>query len=268
MKPFYEQKHGAVQAFEAGNLEFPEHLHEHVEILFVLEGRVGVKIMEKGRELEAGDCAVIFPQQIHSYCTSAENRIRLYIFDASLTGMYLQSVRKGSPSCPFLAASELPEDAVMALDRIYSLSCGENGEREKALCAAWLQLLFALVWNRLAPVKREKSGNMELTCQLIQYVMQHFQEPLTLETLARALHVNKYYISNLFSSRLQMNFRQYLNRIRLDYACQLIRDSKAPLTDIWAEAGFNSQRSFNRTFSEITGMTPRQYRKSVSGEEG
>ena len=76
MKPFYEDKHCAVQSFEAGNMDFPEHLHDHVEVLLVLEGRIGVRIMEQSRELGAGDCAVIFPQQIHSYRTPRESRVR------------------------------------------------------------------------------------------------------------------------------------------------------------------------------------------------
>ncbi len=59
-----------------------------------------------------------------------------------------------------------------------------------------------------------------------------------------------------------MNFRRYLNHIRLEYAIQLIKTSNAPLTDVWAESGFNSQRSFNRAFMEIMGTTPREYRKA------
>ena len=60
-----------------------------------------------------------------------------------------------------------------------------------------------------------------------------------------------------------MNFRGYLNRIRLEYALQLIRSTRQPLTDVWEDAGFNSQRSFNRVFQETMGMTPLEYRKSI-----
>lgn len=76
--------------------------------------------------------------------------------------------------------------------------------------------------------------------------------------------MNKYYISDIFSGQLQTNFRRYLNHIRLEHAMQLIKITNAPLTDIWAEAGFNSQRSFNRAFMEIMGMTPMEYRKKIS----
>ena len=63
-----------------------------------------------------------------------------------------------------------------------------------------------------------------------------------------------------------MNFREYLNHIRLDYARRLIRGTDRPLTEIWAEAGFESQRSFSRVFREIEGMTPLGYRKMAQKE--
>lgn len=266
MKPFYENKDCMVQAFESVNLEFPEHLHDHVEILYVMEGSIAVQIMEKRQELQKGDCAVIFPQQIHSYQASGGNRARLYIFKDSLVGMYLHSFRKCVPSCPFLSAEELAGDGALALDRLYELlhADGEQqGMKDGAdkLCSAWIQVLLAWTWPCLAPVRQEQSESTELTCLLVQYITEHFQEPLTLELLARELHVNKYYISNIFSGRLGTNFRRYLNHVRLEYAMQLMKASDAPLIDVWAEAGFNSQRSFNRAFMEIMGMTPVQYRK-------
>lgn len=316
MKPFYESKDCLIQAYESVHLEFPEHLHDHIEILLVDEGSIVVRVMDKSRLLGKGDCAVIFPQQIHSYHTPAESRTRLYIFDDSLTGRYLHAIRKCSPVQPFLSAEELSEDGVLALDRLYGLSCdkretqtdgavgtvdsavdektaiaenagsepkftaytGASAEKyasaQKApapnaeeLCAAWIQVLFALIWHRLSPEKRSKSEGMELTCQVVQYVMEHFQEPLTLEILAQELHVNKYYISHIFSDRLQIHFRRYLNHIRLEYAAELMKEGSDSLIDICMEAGFNSQRSFNRVFVEITGMTPMEYRKSVIGKK-
>lgn len=219
MKPFYESKDCAAQSFEALDLEFPEHLHDHVEILLVLEGRVEVTIMERSRELKPGDCAVIFPQQIHSYHKLAESRTRLFIFDGSLTGMYLHPLRKYVPAHPFLSAQELPEDGRLALDRIYCLSCagqeaagspaGEEDSPVQDLCSAWIQVLFAVIWGRLMPGRRDKSEGMELTCQVVQYVMEHFQEPLNLEWIAKELHINKNYISRIFSGQLRLSFRQY-----------------------------------------------------------
>ena len=51
MKLFYESKDYSVQSFEAVHMGFPEHLHDHVEILLVMEGSIVVRIMDKSREL-------------------------------------------------------------------------------------------------------------------------------------------------------------------------------------------------------------------------
>lgn len=267
MNPFFENRenaHPLLESFESENMEFPEHLHNHVEILTVLSGQIGVRVMEKTGTLKKGDCAFIFPHQIHSYQRLAESRIRLYIFDSSLAGAYLYSLRKYVPSRPFVPGGELPADASLALERLYALSHEGFSPADSPLCCAWLQVLFALIWPLLALSERRLSEGMELTCRLVRYIMENFQEQLTLETLAHELHVNKCYLSSVFSNRLHLSFRQYLNRFRVEYAAQLMKETHSPLTEIWAEAGFNSQRSFNRAFSEIMGMTPREYRDSVS----
>lgn len=101
--------------------------------------------------------------------------------------------------------------------------------------------------------------------QAVRYLTTHFHEPVTLDTLADALHVNKYYLSHTFSSKLQMSFPKYVNCLRLEEAVTLMRLSDKPLELIWEEAGFTSQRSFNRIFLEWYGMSPSKYRKEILG---
>lgn len=271
MNPFYENKERAIQISEVANLEFPEHLHSHVEILFVREGCIDVQVMHQQERLSCGDCAVIFPQQIHSYRSPVCNRSRLLIFHGSLAGSHLQTIQKYSPSVSFLPRHAIPPDAVLAMERLYAILCPADApnlpppfaDTDLSLCAAWVQLLLVLLLPHLALERNNRqTQGTDLTMRLVRYIMEHFQEPLTLDLLARELHVNKYYLSHTFSSRLQMPFRQYINRIRLEHALQLIRETDMPLTAIWAAAGFNSQRSFNRSFLDIMGMTPVTYRKA------
>ena len=257
MNPFYENKETPLQISPSLNLEFPEHLHGHTEILFVREGRILVNIMGKTKELKKGDCAVVFPQKIHSYHSLGDSSSWLLIFGNTLAGSYLHSLQEYSPSTPFLPAGSLHRDVALSFERLYDSS------GDISLCSAWIQVLLANIMPLLSLRKENQPESMELTHRLVHYVMEHFQEPLTLEILAKELHINKYYLSHIFSGRLHINFRGYLNRIRLEYALQLIRSTRQPLTSVWEEAGFNSQRSFNRIFQETMGMTPLEYRKSI-----
>ena len=101
--------------------------------------------------------------------------------------------------------------------------------------SAWIQVLLSLLTPSLHLQERDLSSDTGITYQLIHYISEHFQEPLSLDWLARELHISKYYLSHIFSDRLQMNFRQYLNHIRLDYALQLLRTTNYSVTRVWEE---------------------------------
>lgn len=267
MKPFYEKSELKLNVIDSGNLRFPEHLHEAVEILLVRDGSIEVNVMGKKGALTAGDCAVIFPGLIHSYRRCSENKILLLIFTLSMTGFHARTIRKQMPSTPFLFAPEVPADVWLSADRLKGLFSEEQSEALSdtdfsMMESAWIQVLLTLLMPSLCLRERDLSSDTGITYQLIHYISEHFQEPLTLELLARELHISKYYLSHIFSERLQMNFRQYLNHIRLDYALQLLRTTDHSITRIWEEAGFNSQRSFNRFFQETLGKTPLSYRKA------
>ena len=61
-----------------------------------------------------------------------------------------------------------------------------------------------------------------------------------------------------------MNFRSYLGLTRAEYASKLIRMTNDSLTDISSNSGFESYRTFNRTFNSIYGCSPRDYKYTIS----
>ena len=79
--------------------------------------------------------------------------------------------------------------------------------------------------------------------------------------MARDLGFSPYALSRVFSGTFHKNFNTYLNETRLDYACSLLQYSGLSITEIWVNAGFDSQRTFNRVFQTRLHMTPREYRK-------
>ncbi|WP_339301819.1 helix-turn-helix transcriptional regulator [Paenibacillus sp. FSL R5-0623] len=97
----------------------------------------------------------------------------------------------------------------------------------------------------------------------MEYLSNHFTESITLDSLAAEFNVSKYYISRIFSNKIKINLRNYLSMLRVEYASMLIRTTDASLTTIGVNAGFDSQRTFNRVFRAIYGMTPRDFKNNV-----
>jgi AraC-like DNA-binding protein len=79
--------------------------------------------------------------------------------------------------------------------------------------------------------------------------------------LARELEIPETRLSRLINAHYKKNFPLLLNEYRVEEACQLLRETDAPVNVISMEVGFNSLASFNRVFKDIAGQTASSYRK-------
>ena len=88
----------------------------------------------------------------------------------------------------------------------------------------------------------------------------NFQEPFTMDDMARSLGVSKEHLSRMFSKKLGVAFHRYINSMRMEHAKKLLLTTGKPITEIAYECGFDCQRSFNRIFRDTFHLTPREYR--------
>jgi len=96
--------------------------------------------------------------------------------------------------------------------------------------------------------------------QAIAYVSSHFQDDASLQDMAQTFGYEYHYVSRQFHRQFNMNFRQFLNIFRTEFAQEQLLHTDLPITQIAMAAGFQNSRSFNRVFLEQLGMTPTQFR--------
>lgn len=261
MIPFYENQGYGMRAFFARNLSFPLHLHAQLELLYVVEGSIEITVGMNSSVLEKGSCAIVFPNQIHSYGSKAkENSIITMICDLELCGSFMNKLVKYYPTDPFLSAAMLHENVHYSLEQLVKEIQGD-GSRE--VFNAFVQVILARVFPMLSLIKNNFSEAYTLTYEIAQYIALNFTEPLTLEQLASKLCVSKYYLSRVFSNKMGTNFNEYLNSFRLDQAVALLQTTPKTISEICMEAGFESQRTFNRAFKAAYGTTPLRYRAGL-----
>lgn len=260
MLPFYEKVSENIRAYYASNLQFPLHLHSALELIYVESGSLSMTIDGKNYPLGAGDFALVFPNLTHSYqvLPDTENLSLLGICDPGLLPDFSQIFSRLIPECPILTAKQLHPDVLYALR---ALALEYRSAQDPIVSKACFQLLL----GRILPLLTLKSINPEarpdLTYRLVQYISEHFKEPLSLSLVAEQLSVSKYHLSRIFSQKLHMSFNEYLNQLRADHAVTLIRTTDHTFTYISLEAGFENQRTFNRVFRQIYGKTPSDFRR-------
>ena len=94
-----------------------------------------------------------------------------------------------------------------------------------------------------------------------QYVMQHFQEPITLEAVCEAAGFSASYFSSLFKKETGEGFAKYLTRVRMEEAKTLLRETNLPVAEICERVGYSDRKHFTHTFHRATGLNPAEYRK-------
>ena len=94
-----------------------------------------------------------------------------------------------------------------------------------------------------------------------QDVMQHFQDPITLEEVCEAAGFSASYFSSLFKKETGEGFAKYLTRVRMEEAKTLLRETNLPVSEICERVGYSDRKHFTHTFHRATGLNPAEYRK-------
>jgi two-component system response regulator YesN len=94
-----------------------------------------------------------------------------------------------------------------------------------------------------------------------EYIEKHYKEDLTLEILAKQVHMNPYYFSSFFKKHSGENFKDYLNKIRLEHALFELVSTDKKIYEISYGVGFRDSRSFTKLFQKTYGESPVEYRK-------
>lgn len=116
------------------------------------------------------------------------------------------------------------------------------------------------LWSRLG--QRRRSQGDATIAKAIAYIEGNYGSDLQLQDVADHVHLNPNYLSTLFKQKTGVTFREYLRKVRIDSAKEQIRDGGAA-GEIAELVGYGDTAHFFRAFKNVTGMTPKTYRKFI-----
>lgn len=110
----------------------------------------------------------------------------------------------------------------------------------------------------LPALDRSDQDRMQRVCN---YINAHLTGGIDRARVAREAHLSEGAFSRFFKLRTGKTLPQFVNELRIGRACRLLVDEEAKITDVAMECGFSNLANFNRRFLEITGFSPRSYRR-------
>lgn len=98
---------------------------------------------------------------------------------------------------------------------------------------------------------------------IYDFIKRNHKETITLEKIAEIAHMSPTGFCRFFKTMTQKTFSQYLTEVRIENACELLRNSDYTIADCCYSSGYNNLSNFHRHFKKNTGMSPSQYRTNI-----
>ena len=151
------------------------------------------------------------------------------------------------------------------------VKAGRGLRRFSAFCDFLCDLSASTDYRLLSNVQLQSDDDDRSLDQIDAVVMRltdHLDQPISAADMATELGMSESRFSRFFRRATGNTFTDFVNRVRINRACQLLMETERRITDICYEVGFNNVANFNRRFLEIKGLTPSEFRKQADKRFG
>jgi len=239
--------------------------HKNFEMIIVTEGYCDCEIGGQKYRAAKGEAVFICPLQLHSFTVGEGSTVRRITFHHHLILTISQAIEGKIPRNPIFRPSDRIRE--LALEFIDSAFGDDSGHitriqpfEKRIQTKGILYMLGGEFLSSAELIPTPKTDT--LTMDIAQYISENFRKDISLKDIAKEKGYNYQYISRVFNTGMDINFKKIVNQFRLEYAFALLQDTEMSISQICFESGFGSVRSFNQMCKDTFGKTPKELRKS------
>ena len=244
------------------------HIHPaHYQMTIPIRGHCHFTHKSKEKKLVAGEGLLLPPYSEHNFYQGPEDGIIIFqINDNSLYPTDASSFPEPKNKYVFDPAS------ISAFLHQWSSSFFLSGEseclalEEKELQA--LHYVHGLIWglesSYYKQLRTQQHQDNHYISRVLEYIHAHYSEPIRIEQLSAIALQSRYHFIRCFKTETGFTPYQYVLRIRIEKAQQLLRQTQKSVMTISLDLGFSSPSQFYRSFIKNVGITPEQYRLSTT----
>lgn len=251
-----------------GYLAGPKRI-ECYSLHFVREGRVQLEFNGEMQLLEAGDLFCLFPWEAYVYRRVDSDRaleLSWLAIDGPGAGEAMASIDISRMS-PFIRKRG-GQAVYQFVSRLLSLmGKGEEGGATTQKTAWQLQGGLYELFSMLMDSPAEQGGQGQWLQQSLDYIELHACEGIMVHQVANEVGINRTYFTAEFTKLCGCSPGEYINKLRLHKAKELLLDTSASITEIAYSTGYSSLYTFSRAFKNMFSMSPANYRDHVFKRE-
>lgn len=253
-------------------VEHPIHLHDVLEIIFILKGSVEVKSAYKTFTLIKGEYILINYFELHSIKKTSNEAVIAYLHfsqnDNDTVPLLIDDIdmlKKDNT-----AYYCIKENIINIINA--SIKSSDNTNKLNVYVQDTIKNLYTnlqyATYNILGDKNEydEKELHVSRLSDILDYLYIHYDENLTLDYVSEKFNISRYYLAHILKKGYGRSFIELLNMVRVDRSEFHILNNNTSISHICNEVGFSSQNYFTKCFKDYFGCTPLQYRKLYKKE--
>lgn len=264
--------------------EFPGqgsfHRHQYVELFYVAEGSFEQILLGERQHFEQGEIVITDRNCEHADYLTGQRSAVLFI---CLSPEYLDSLldthetTDNLQSFLFHALSRQKQkqsflrlrrtSGTFMIERLLERLVQEDYEHApgwEAIVRGSLIRLFSLLctdYTLMLHSSSQKVREEVLVYELERYIRLH-RGDVTAGKLEEVFHYHRNYFNLILKKYRGVGFQEYIQRLRIEYACELLTNTKISVRQIAVMAGYTNNSFFHRLFQKLVGLSPGEYRRS------
>ena len=250
--------------FEGGNGNYvrEKHWHTSIEIFAVMEGHLEFFMNKEEYPLKAGEQLIINSNEIHSIHAAERNKTVVLQIPLKQFENYFTAQR-------FIRFHSQDADAdgklASLIKKLYKVYTARDTGYEFRTMSLFYEIMYMLVKNYRLTEAHEKeirhSRKLDTLSKITTYMREHYKEDLKLSDLAATFGYSDAYLSRMFQKYAKINYKTYLQDIRMAYAYRDLMNTDRTISQIALDNGFCSSRGFSGEFQKRYGILPSEMRK-------
>lgn len=256
----YREEDFSIQFWNGGREA--EHMHQDVEFLFVIDGKLTVSMLEKRFVMGPEDMLVINSNHRHGLCADGPVHVCIIHFNYSMLLNY-QDQKLLFFYCNSMVEKHEKYGGLRAIMGDLLSECAVNMDKMTFMKKSQVyRLLHFLVQYFMSDRITDHAGSDDIRVEkMLQYINTNYNKLLTLTEMAEFMYMAPSSFSRYFKKRVGITFIEYVNNVRLHFALEDVRYTDKSISRIAQDHGFTNSSAFCRAFKEAYQISPMLYRK-------
>lgn len=244
------------------NFYSPFHWHNHIEVLYVIDGEIDFRIEDRKLVLKNDDLIIVNSEAIHS--SKLHGHVSYILLQVPLSAF--NGIFESPDSIRFKDNLDKKETKMVSEYLKIMLEYADEKNPENQM--KFISLLYELLYKMLTDLRKPDSDMRKIFSDygikrispVMSYVEKNYKEKISLPEAADLIHVTPEHLCRMFKKYTDMTFNEYLMALRISSFYQGLMTTDQKISSLLEENGISNYKVFIREFKQIFGKTPEEVR--------